>query len=170
MLMYGWMKFVEMAPERYDWAVHVMTGGRINEIKNRIAAVLGPGDMVLDIGCGTGTLATKCLQKGACVTGLDSSQFMLEEARKNAQAAGLSENLILVRDSVTQLRKHFADASFDVIVSTMALGEFPREYLSYILNDCLRILKPGGRLLIADEVWPEKWFSRFLYRIGLVLL
>lgn len=170
MLMYGWMKFVEIAPERYDWAVRVMTGGRLDRIKDRIAREVQAGDRVLDIGCGTGTLAVRCLQRGALVTGLDSSEFMLEQAGKNARQEGLGDHLTLVRDSVTQLRKHFADESFDVIMSTMALGEFPREYLDYILRDCRRLLRPGGRLLIADEVWPETLWVRIFYQMGMVLL
>ena len=76
---------------------------------------------------------------------------------------------MLVPDSVTQLGKHFGEDSFDVIVSTMALGEFPREYLEYILRDCIRILRPGGRLMIADEVLPDAWLARSIYWIGLAL-
>jgi demethylmenaquinone methyltransferase/2-methoxy-6-polyprenyl-1,4-benzoquinol methylase len=169
MLMYGWMMFVETAPHRYDWAVKVMTGGRIDRIKDRIAESISAGERVLDIGCGTGTLAGRCLRKGAHVTGLDSSEFMLRQAAKHSSAAGASDRLTLVRDSVTQLRKHFRDESFDVITSTMALGEFPREYLDYILGDCRRLLRPGGRLIIADEVWPERRGVRVLYGLGLLL-
>jgi demethylmenaquinone methyltransferase/2-methoxy-6-polyprenyl-1,4-benzoquinol methylase len=170
MLMYGWMKFVEIAPERYDWAVKLMTGGRLDKIKDQIAEMIEPGDRVLDIGCGTGTLAVRCLNKGAYVTGLDSSEFMLQQSKKNAAAANVDDRLTLVQDSVTQLRKHFQDESFDVVTSTMALGEFPREYLEYIMQDCKRILRPGGRLIIADEVWPERPIPRLLYQAGMVIL
>lgn len=87
MLMYGWMKFVEVAPGRYDWAVKLMTAGRLDQIKDEIAAAVRKGDNILDIGCGTGTLAIRCLQKGAAsVTGLDTSEQMLEQARKHAEA------------------------------------------------------------------------------------
>jgi ubiquinone/menaquinone biosynthesis C-methylase UbiE len=168
--MYGWMKFVEVAPERYDWAVTVMTGGRLNRVKDRIAEQIGPGDRVLDLGCGTGTLALRCIDKGAFVTGLDSSKYMLEQAVRNAATRGLEHRLTIVRDSVTQLRKHFDEGSFDVVTSTMALGEFPREYLEHIFNDCKRLLKPGGCLLIADEVWPETLWTRIGYHIGIALL
>ena len=169
MLMYSWMKFVEVAPERYDWAVKVMTAGRLDRIKDIIAQAIHTNDRVLDIGCGTGTLAVRCLRRGAHVTGLDSSAFMLEQSKKNATAEGLDHKLVLIKDSVTQLRKHFADESFDVVMSTMALGEFPHQYLQYILRDCLRILKPGGRLIIADEVWPEGRAGRLIYQAVLAL-
>jgi ubiquinone/menaquinone biosynthesis C-methylase UbiE len=168
--MYGWMKFVEVAPQRYDWAVRVMTGGRLDRVKDRIAEQVHSGDRILDLGCGTGTLAVRCLKKGAYVTGLDSSEYMLAQAVRNATRAGVAEHLTVVRDSVTQLRKHFPDGSFDIVTSTMALGEFPREFLDHIFNDCKRLLRPNGRLLIADEVWPEKPLARLAYQIGIALL
>lgn len=169
MLMYGWMKFVEIAPERYDWAVNVMTGGRIEAIKDRIAQGIRPGDRVLDVGAGTGTLAIRCIERGAHVTAIDSSAFMCEKARRNAARMGKSESLKVVQGSVTQISKIFQEDEFDTIVSTMALGEFPREYLDYFFRDCRRILRPGGRLMIADEVLPEHPVARALYRVGTVL-
>lgn len=170
MLMYGWMVFVEHAPERYDWAVKLMTGGRIDKIKDTIAGQVKPGMKVLDIGCGTGTLAVRCLEKGAIVTGLDMSEFMLKEARRRADEAGYSKQFTTVKDSVTQIHKHFEDESFDMIVSTMALGEFPRDYLKYVMEDCRRILKKDGRLMIADEVQPTGLLSRAVYGLSMVLL
>ena len=164
-IMYAWMVFVEIAPERYDIGMKIMTLGRLDKIKDMIAEVVEPNDEILDIGCGTGTLALRCLKKGAKVTGLDSSEFMLEQAEKNATEHGVSDRLQLIKDSVTQLRKYFQEESFDIIVATASLGEFPKSYLDYILRDCARILKKGGRLIIADEVQPEKRISRFLYKI-----
>ena len=170
MLMYGWMKWVEIAPDRYDWAVKVMTFGRLDQIKDRIAAMVRPGDRVLDVGCGTGTLALRCLERGALVTGLDSAKHMVEQSGRRAAEAGLADRLTLVQDSVTQLRKHFPAQSFDVIVSTMVLGEFPRQYLDFVMQDCRALLRPGGRLIIADEVFPESVPGRLIYSIGLGLL
>lgn len=168
MLMYGWMVWVEHAPERYDWAVKVMTFGRIDQMKDDIAAQVEPGDKVLDLGCGTGTLALRCIERGATVTGLDANEFMLSEAGKRAAKAGVSEKLSLIRDSVTQIKKHpeeLADSSFDIVTATMALGEFPEEYLDYVIRDCLRILKPGGQILIGDECWPRTIVIRSIYRM-----
>ncbi len=165
MLLYAWMLFVETAPERYDAGMRVMTLGRLDKIKDAVAEAIRPGDNMLDIGCGTGTLAVRCMRKGATVTGIDSSAFMLEQAQKNAAAAGLGDRFQPVKDSATQLKKHFADASFDAVVSTAALGEFPKSYLEYIFQECNRILKPGGRLFIGDELQPENLLSRTLYNV-----
>jgi ubiquinone/menaquinone biosynthesis C-methylase UbiE len=169
MLMYGWMVFVEHAPERYDWAAKVMTFGRLDQIKDLIAAQVNPGDKVLDIGCGTGTLALRCIERGAHVTGLDSSEFMLGEAVQRVTAAGHEQSFVAVRDSVTQLHKHFGDETFDMVTATMCLGEFPGAYLGYVLRDCARILRPGGALLVGDECWPRSRAARTLYRLAMTL-
>jgi demethylmenaquinone methyltransferase/2-methoxy-6-polyprenyl-1,4-benzoquinol methylase len=168
-LMYGWMVWVEHAPERYDWAVKVMTFGRIDRIKDEIAEKVAEGAEILDLGCGTGTLALRCIRRGARVTGLDASAFMLEQAGKRAAAEGCVDRLTLVHDSVTQLPKHFADAQFDMVTATMVLGEFPQEYLSYILRECRRILRPGGKMVIADECWPRSPLVRLLYRLAMTV-
>jgi ubiquinone/menaquinone biosynthesis C-methylase UbiE len=135
-----------------------------------VAEMIEPGARVLDIGCGTGTLALRCLRRGAHVVGLDSSAFMLKQAEKNATQRGVAGRLTLIKDSVTQLHKHFADDSFDVVTSTMALGEFPAQYLQYIFIQCFRIVKPGGRLIIADEVWPETQVARLLYQLVMAIV
>jgi len=168
-IMYGWMKFVEKAPERYDISMKIMTLGRLDKIKDMIADVVKPGDEILDIGCGTGTLALRCCKKGARVIGVDSSPEMLEQASKYAVEHGVTDRFKLIKDSMTQLRKHFEAESFDMAVATASLGEFPKSYLEYILRDCARILRKKGRLIIADEVRPEHPIARVLYKIGLVV-
>jgi 2-polyprenyl-3-methyl-5-hydroxy-6-metoxy-1,4-benzoquinol methylase len=169
MLMYGWMKFVELAPERYDWAVRLMTAGRLDKLKDRIAGMVNPNDRVLDIGCGTGTLALRMLRRGATVTGLDMSEQMLGVARKYADREGLGDRLVLIKDSVTQLSKHAQPGSFDCIVCTMVLGELSSEYVKYVFDECFNLLRPGGRLLIGDEVWPENRLMHAIYRGMLVV-
>jgi ubiquinone/menaquinone biosynthesis C-methylase UbiE len=146
-----------------------MTFGRIDRIKDEIAAKVKEGDEVLDLGCGTGTLALRCIAKKARVTGLDAAEYMIEQADKRAKAANVRDSLTLVHDSVTQLSRHFKDEEFNVVTATMALGEFPPEYLHYIFRECMRILKPGGKLIIADECWPKTLPVRLIYRLAMVI-
>ncbi len=61
-----WMKFLESAPERYDLGIRMLTGGRIAEAYERIAALAAaPGKRILDIGCGTGGVSLACAARGA---------------------------------------------------------------------------------------------------------
>ncbi|MTJ82373.1 MAG: class I SAM-dependent methyltransferase [Telmatospirillum sp.] len=170
MLMYSWMVWVEYAPERYDVAVKLLTGGKIDNIKDTIASRISPGDRVLDIGCGTGSLGIKCVQRGATVVGMDISDSMLKECRKNLDRSGCADRFEIVKDSITNLRRHFEPDSVDVIVSTMVVGELSKKYLLHIFEECRTILKPGGKMLIADEVWPEGGLSRFFFRLIMTLM
>ena len=170
MLMYTWMVWVEKAPERYDQAVKIMTGGKIDTIKKIISLKIKPGEKVLDIGCGTGSLALQCVERGATVTGVDSSMFMLNECNKKIKELNLEGQFNVVLDSVTQLEKNFKKESFDFIVSTMVVGEFPKDYMDYIFNSCKELLKPGGKIMIADEVWPKSFIYRQLFKIIMGIL
>ncbi|AXS41685.1 corrinoid protein-associated methyltransferase CpaM [Breoghania sp. L-A4] len=170
MLMYSWMVWVEYAPERYDWSVKLLTGGKIDRIKTEIANRVRPGDRVLDIGCGTGSLGVKCVNKGATVTGMDISESMLKECRKTIAKNDCADRFTIIKDSVTDLPKYFEPESLDAIVSTMVVGELSREYLDYIFRDCRTILKDGGRIMIADEVWPENRALRALYRVVMAIM
>jgi ubiquinone/menaquinone biosynthesis C-methylase UbiE len=169
MYLYAWMKFVETAPERYDQGMEFMTAGLLNKVKDDVAAAIPKGANVLDIGCGTATLGIKLVKQGVKVAGLDCSDQMLEIAKKNMTKENIpSEQLVLIHDSVTQIKNIFADHSFDYIISTAALGEFPREYLIYIFQQCHRILKPGGRLIVADEVRPNGFWAKLFQTLVMV--
>lgn len=170
MLMYSWMVWVEYAPERYDVSVKLLTGGKIDRIKDAIAEKVHLGDRVLDIGCGTGSLGVKCIRRGASVVGMDISDSMLKECRKNLARSGLSDRFEIIKDSVTNLKKHFSPGSLDAITSTMVVGELSRPYLEHIFRECHEILKPGGRILIADEVWPEGRLSQALFRVVMAVM
>ena len=170
MLMYSWMVWVEYAPERYDWSVKLLTGGRIDRIKSEIASRIRLGEKILDIGCGTGSLGIKCVENGGTVVGMDISESMLKECRKNIEKSNCEDRFTIIKDSVTDLPRYFGVESVDVIVSTMVVGELSKDYLDFIFRDCYKILKPNGRIMIADEVWPESKTWQVLYRLGMGLM
>ncbi|MFQ5814134.1 MAG: corrinoid protein-associated methyltransferase CpaM, partial [Anaerolineae bacterium] len=166
------MKFLETSPQDYDRGISIITLGQIRRIKERIAQELvQPGDRVLEIGCGTGTLAVLCARRGAHVTATDASPLMLSVARKRVEAEELGDRIDLHQMDATTLADHFPAYSFDVIVSTLVFSELGDDGLRYVLEECQRLLKDDGRLVIADEVVPEGFAAKLaFYAVRLPML
>ena len=78
------MRWLEGSPERYDAGMRVLTFGRVSALHAAAAqaAVAEPGDRVLEIGCGTGTVTSLMQSRGACVIAIDQSPDMLELAKR----------------------------------------------------------------------------------------
>jgi ubiquinone/menaquinone biosynthesis C-methylase UbiE len=111
-------------------------------------ARIGDGDDVLDLGCGTGTLAIQVKQSapGARVTGLDGDPQILEQARSKSERAGLE--IDYVEGLSTSLP--FADRSFDRVLSTLFFHHLTTEDKRTTLGEIERVLRPGGELHVAD--------------------
>lgn len=102
-------------------------------------------DEVLDMGCGTGRFTIPLAERVKSVSGLDLSPMMLATARKKLADRGLEADL---REG-DMAALPFADASFDVVVSMLALMHIPREDRQQVFREVARVLRPGGRLLIG---------------------
>ena len=136
---------------RYDWLVQSMTLGRAGLLRKRMAALLPlqPGNVVLDIGCGTGDLAFRLARRvGAMgkVIGVDPSPEMIERARMKAQRRKLAIDFRVEPAEALTL----ADASVDYVVSSLVFHHLPGELKSQALAAVARVLKPGGQLVIID--------------------
>jgi cyclopropane fatty-acyl-phospholipid synthase-like methyltransferase len=168
------MKWLETSPQDYDRGIRILTLGRIQQVKARIAnTYIRAGMRVLEIGCGTGTLTTMMAAQGAMVTGIDASPAMLSEAEKKVAAQQLGARVTLKHMDAALIGERFAEASFDVIVSTLVLSELAPDEQRYVLEACSKLLAPGGRLLIADEVVPSRalWqLAFYLVRLPLALI
>ena len=101
---------------------------------------IGPGDEVVDVGCGTGNLAIQAAQTGARVTGIDIAPPMLERARAGAQAAGV--DVAWIEGDAEALP--VADASMDVAMSSFGCMFAPRHRAA--AAELARVLRPGGRM------------------------
>jgi len=164
MFSFVFMKVLESTPKRYDRGINFFSMGRADAIKRRITdEYIQSGDTVLDIGCGTGTLAIMMARKGARVKGIDISKPMLSVARERIDQSGQRERIDLMEASIVGLAKHFKDESVDKIVSTLVFSELSSDERQYALAESRRILKKDGLLIIADEVRPESPIKRPLY-------
>ena len=109
---------------------------------------LKPGEDVLDVGCGAGTdtlVAAQMVAPGGRVTGIDMTPEMLSRARAAAAELGAT-NVELVEGDVEQLP--FAAESFDVAISNGVIDLIPDK--DAVFAGLFRVLRPGGRLQIAD--------------------
>ena len=135
----------------YDALVWILTGGRERSFRAKMLepAQLREGESVLDVGCGTGTLALLAKQQvGAAgrVAGIDGSPEMIERARRKAKKSGNDVQFEIASAQALP----FEDRSFDVVLSTLMLHHLPRPSQSQLAREIRRVLKPGGRALAVD--------------------
>ena len=101
-----------------------------------------PGQHLLDLGTGTGTLARGFAERGATVVGLDPSEKMLAEAAELARAEGLSVDWLRATAEATTV----PDGAFDAVCAGQCWHWFDRPRAAV---ECRRVLRAGGRMLIA---------------------
>lgn len=125
--------------------------GQIRQLRRNVLDVAGQGDglRLLDVGCGTGTLAILAARlggSGARVTGIDPAPRQIARARAKARRAGLD---IDFRQGVIE-DLPFDEESFDAVTSTLMMHHLPDELKARGLSEIGRVLEPGGRVVIAD--------------------
>lgn len=143
--------FDETAPW-YDWAISFMSFGSGDWYRKDALTRngLAPGMKVLDLATGTGVVAraaASVTKDPKAIAAVDPSIGMLTAGKiSSPRAGGAAEHL------------PFKDASFDMITIGFALRHFAD--LSIVFNDCRRVLRPGGRLLILEITAPESKLGR----------
>ena len=117
------------------------------EVLGRIFRIVTgkPGAAVLDLGFGTGVLTAKLYEKGCAVYGQDFSARMIELAR------GKMPDAVLVQGDFSKgLAPDLRTRTYDFIVSTYALHHLDDVRKRSLIRELLRLLNPGGKLLIGD--------------------
>lgn len=161
--------FDSIAPD-YDRLNHLMsmnvdTGWRRRALR-RIVDTEGPLE-VLDLACGTGdfslAIARRMKKRGmpGHVAGVDLSEGMLAVMQEKVAAAGLSELISTAQGDGEKLP--FADGSFDRV--TIAFGIRNFENREQGLREMLRVLRPGGRLVILELSIPGNPVFRWIYKL-----
>ncbi len=131
-------------PKRVAWYnKRTQENWMTNRLKNRVEVDLcthyAVGPRVLDVGIGTGRGSLPLAQAGLEVTGVDSSQAMLDHT---SRLAGVTPITLLCRDLADL---GFADGEFDTVMSLNVLVHFP--HWREILEEWQRVVRPGGRIL-----------------------
>jgi ubiquinone/menaquinone biosynthesis C-methylase UbiE len=140
---------------RYDlheWFTDIfMFQGRVRELRQKTIdlARIQPGETVLDVGCGTGTLVmavARRVGRAGRVVGIDPGRQQIVRAR--AKAARSNVPVEFQSGVIEQLA--FPDQTFDVVFSTLMMHHLPAPLKRQGLAEIVRVLKPGGRLVIVD--------------------
>lgn len=139
----------------YEAATRIAWLGRRGLAYRRLVRDAGirPGDDVLDLGCGTGALTRAAAEASRTgrVTGIDLAPEMVAYARRLGGDATYEEGDI---SGLTH-----PDASVDVVVSSLALHHVDPAARDAVLTGAFRVLRPNGRILIAEFV-PPRWLPR----------
>lgn len=146
----------------YDPFVRLLGGDAVRRaLLNQVA--LRPGHRVLDVGCGTGTLATmiKRLHPDVEVVGLDPDPKALAHARRKAARAALSIRF----DQGFADELSYPEASFDRVLSSFMFHHLPPDEKGRMLRAARRVLKPGGEFHMLDFEGPEDGAQGFLAHI-----
>lgn len=153
---------------RYDLANRVLSGGVDKRWRKRVVRQAGgdlTGKRVLDVACGTGDLAAVLEKAGAEVVGVDFTLPMLERAPQKTRT------VLWVQGDALALP--VADASFDVATIAFGLRNVADRRAAF--REMLRVLRPGGRLLVLEFGMPDQdafgriyktYLTHMLPRIG----
>lgn len=135
----------------YDPLVWVLCAGRERAVRRATLAAggVGPGDAVLDVGCGTGALvvaARELTGPGVRVVGMDPSVPMLARARRRGNRAGV--HVELVDGEAGELP--FPEASFDVVMLSLVMHYLSPDQKTQAAGEARRVLREGGRAVVVD--------------------
>jgi SAM-dependent methyltransferase len=125
---------------------------------------LGPGQRVLEIGCGTGaTTALVARQIGVSLVALDGSPSMLAACAGRLGAEGLRGGVDLLRVDLNR-GLPFRDGVFDAIFAESVIALLAD--VEAVAGECTRLLRPGGRLAFNERIWKPGLSQAFVDEVN----
>jgi SAM-dependent methyltransferase len=158
-------------PRQFDMLVGLMTLGRERRLRQWTLdlADLQPGNVVLDIGCGTGTLLLAAAERvgpSGALHGIEPATEMAAHARHKAESRRIP--LEVVEGSAERLP--YPAAYFDAVFCTLVFHHLPRSMQEGAIREMRRVLRPGGRVVIVDWQRPKSFARAITSPLFLVYL
>jgi len=150
------MRKLELEPETYDSKFTALTKGVNVKVKDWALERLGTTESILEVGCGTGSLAARMALKGNDVIAIDSNIRMINIAMKNYPTEK-DVKLLYQLGSINDLPAD--NESKDKIISTFMLSELRPLEQQIFLRNVWKALKPNGHLIIAAEFIPSGFWK-----------
>ncbi|NUW46651.1 class I SAM-dependent methyltransferase [Nonomuraea rhodomycinica] len=153
------------APTRFYDHVIALTRERLWRALAAMHVAPRPDDVIVDVGCGTGSLALLLarVEPRARIVGVDPDPEVLAAARRKADAAGA-----VVRWQAgmgDELVESLGAESADTVVSSLVLHQCPVPVKRAVLASMAAVLRPGGKLVIADYGWQRTPLMRLAFGI-----
>jgi len=146
----------------YDRALRLMFDELALKRRFLDQAALAPGQQVLDLGCGTGTLLILLRDRrlGCPAFGVDGDRAMAARARRKLGPAAGTRVAVAWAQELP-----FADGSFDRLLSTLFFHHLPTAAKPSVLREVRRVLRPGGELHVMDFAPPSGWWRRAIFTV-----
>ncbi len=151
----------------YDALEPVLLLGKQAEYDKHIVSLLklNGSNHVLDLGCGTGVLTRMIADQldadaGGMAVGIDAAAKMIRVARKKRSTTNCRFE-VMAAESLS-----CDDASFDSVVSSLFFHHVQSDLKEKALSEAFRVLRPGGRLVIADMHVPTTWMGALVSHVS----
>ena len=151
----------------YDFFEPILLLGKQAVYNQQIVSLLNlsASDRVLDLGCGTGVLTRMIADEletdaGGMSVGIDAAAKMIHVADKK-RGGETCRFEVVAAESLP-----YDDGSFDAVVSSLFFHHVPLDLKEKALSEAFRVLRPGGKLIIADMHIPSTWMGALISHIA----
>ena len=156
-------KFFDKTGATYDGVVSYGTLGKDKYWKRKILEQISNGDSFLDLACGTGILTRGIAEKfpNAKIVGIDITESYLDVAKQNSNSF---DNISFILDDAEEFK---LDSKFDCITASYLPKYCDPEML---VKNCVNHLKPDGKIIFHDFIYPKNLLVRGLWNFFLTFL